>query len=88
VRSGISGTNEQSETEEPRRGFKKLEAKKFRHLRFVDQDETDDLYVATASVAAEVGQTSQVEMSFMSGGPEEGTSSIDRAKRIRTNTEG
>ena len=37
-----------SETKELMRGFRKLEAKKFRHLRHVDQEETDDVYAAAA----------------------------------------
>ena len=63
-----------------------MEAKKLRHLRHVDQEEADDIYAATAVVATGIDQMSQVEMSFIAGGPEEGTFSI--VPRRRTYTEG
>ena len=83
--SGISGTNEPSEAEELMRGFRKLEAKKLRHLRHVDQEEAEDIYAATAVVATGRDQMTQVEMSFIAGRPEEGTSAI--VPRRRTYTE-
>ena len=51
-----------------------MEAKKFRHLRHVDQEEAEDVYAATAVVATGRDQMTQVEMSFIASGPEEGTS--------------
>ena len=86
--SGRPGANGPSETEElmSHEGSRKLEAKKFRHLRHVDLGEAEDLYAATAVVATGRDQMTQVEMSFIAGGPEEGTSAI--VPRRRTYTEG
>ena len=56
----MSGAKESSEAEELRRGFRKLEAKKLRHLRHVDQEEVEDFFLFSSNfhISKERGSSS------------------------------